>query len=427
MKFFVKFVSFALALIMLSVCVSCGGEKGQEEQQVTSQKVYNTAFQQATSAIPNSTTLPTEETTAQTDVTEFVLPSTVKRTGKRVITPQTVPMRNISSAKLLGEMKAGITLGDSFTAYGLGESNEVEKYETYFKNPKVTKELIDAYATAGFSAVRIPVSWTDHIDSSGVIDVAWLQRVEEVVGYVIDSGMYCILNSQNDQSWLTTNSENFNETKAKFSALWTSIATHFEAFNDHLIFESVGDILKAENDKSEPSASDIKNANVINQTFVDAVRATGKNNQKRHLIVSTYGAFVGSASLDGFTVPKDSAKNRLIAKVNVYVPSQFCLNESEDNLWGTAEDKAYLENVLGMINLRFSTLEIPVIIGEFGVVDKGNVSARAAYAKYFVSTAYNYYMVCFWNDNGNTMKLFNRNTAQIIHQNIVNSIISAAK
>ena len=426
MNSFLKIISFAVCLLIISSAVSCGGEKKQEENQKTSQKVYNTAFQQATTAVPNSTTGETETTSVAETETEITLPRTQKRTGKRGSFKQTEDMRKISSKQMLTEMGAGITLGDSFSANGLGGDKSIEEYETYFENPIVTKELIKAYADCGFSAVRIPVSWTDHIDEKGVVDELWLDRIEEVVNYVLDNGMYCIINSQNDQSWLTTNDSDFNNTKSRFSKMWTSIANRFKDYNDHLLFEGVSEILKADNDKSDPSETDIKNANSINQAFVNAVRATGKNNAKRHLIISTYGSFVSSAALDGFKLPNDTVKNKLIAKVNVYVPSSFCLDQSQKQVWGSQEDKAYLDNVFAVINWRFSELGIPCIIGEFGAVDKGNASARAAFAKYVVSTAYNYYMVCFWNDNGGDMKLLDRNNSKIINQKIVDCIIDSA-
>ena len=426
MNGFLKIISFVVCLLIISSAVSCGGDKKQEENQKTSQKVYNTAFQQATTAVPNSTTGLTETTSATETETEATMPSTQKRTGKRGSFKQTEDMRKISSKELLTEMGAGITLGDSFTANGLDVDKSVEEYETYFNNPTVTEELIEAYADCGFSAVRIPISWTDHIDEKGVVDELWLDRIEEVVNYVLDNGMYCIINSQNDQSWLTTSDEDFNKTKSKFSKMWTSISNRFKAYNDRLLFEGVSEILKADNDKSEPSESDIKNVNSINQAFVKAVRATGKNNAKRNLIVSTYGAFVSSAALDGFEVPKDAVKDKLIAKVNIYVPSSFCFDQSQKHIWGSDEDKAYLDSVFAVVNWRFSELDIPCIVGEFGAVDKGNVSARAAYAKYVVSTAYNYYMVCFWNDNGGNMKLFDRKKAEITNKKIVDCIIDSA-
>lgn len=432
MEKIIKIISFCLCLIVLSFCVSCTGEPVEDDNPKISQKVYNTAFQTATTAEPNSVTV-VEETSAQTqiiqtDVTVIeTLPTTVKRTGEKPVFEQTTDMRKISSAQLFSQLGMGITLGDSFTARGLSDGAKVEEYETYLGNPVVTKELIDAYKKAGFSIVRIPVSFGEHLDESGFVDDEWLIRINEVVDYVLDNGMYCIISAQNDQNWLTTSSKKLKETKQKFNTMWTSIANRFERYNDNLLFEGVSEILKAENDKSAPTKTDLKNANSINQEFVNAVRATGGNNKKRHLIVSTYGSFVDSATLDGFAVPKDSVKNRLTAKVNIYVPSVFCLDENQQNIWGSKDDKQYINSIFSVINSRFSKLKMPVIIGEFGAVNKGNTTARQAYANHFVSTAYNYYMVCFWNDNGNTMSIFNRKTAEVSQEKIINAMKKATE
>lgn len=432
MEKIIKIISFGLCLAILIVSVSCTGDPAEDDTPKVSQKAYNTAFQTATTVEPNSIT-ESEETTVQTQVIESdvavveTMPATVKRSGKKPVFEQTTDMRKISSKQLLSQLGTGITLGDSFTARGLPEGAKVEDYETYFGNPVVTKELIDAYKKAGFSIVRIPVSFGEHLDESGFVADEWLVRINEVVDYVLDNGMYCIISAQNEQIWLTTSSKKLKETKQKFNTMWTSIANRFERYNDHLLFEGVSEILKAENDKSAPSKSDLKNANAINQEFVNAVRATGGKNKQRHLVVSTYGSFIDSATLDGFTVPKDSAKNKLIAKVNIYVPSSFCIDENQKNIWGSKEDKQYIDSIFSVVNSRFSELKIPVIVGEFGAVDKGNITARQAYANYFVSTAYNYYIVCFWNDNGNTMSIFNRKSAEVSYEKIVNAMKKAVK
>ena len=423
MKYQVKILSLLMVFILLLLTVSCGGEKNEETNQSTSQKVYNTSFKQATSAKPITTTA-TETTETETAVA--TLPTTVKRTGKRPVYKQDKPMRKITSAQLFSQMGSGITLGDSFTATGLSEGASIDNYETAFNNPKVSAELINAYAKAGFSAVRIPVSFAEHIDEAGNVDKEWLNRIAEVADMVLDNDMYCIIASQSEQSWLSTANGTFVKTKNKFSNMWTSVATKFKKYDDRLLFEGTSDVIKAVNDMSAPSDTDIENMNKLNQAFVDSIRTSGGYNAVRHLIISTYGSFVDSASLNGFQKPNDSAKNRLAVKVNFYIPSSFCLDESQKNTWGTAEEKQYLESVFAMINTAFEKLSLPVIIGEFGAVDKGNLSARAAYASYVISTAYNYYIVCFWNDNGNNMKVFDRENYQNVQEKIVKSIIGSA-
>ena len=59
-------------------------------------------------------------------------------------------------------------------------------------NPKTTKALIDAVKEKGFKLHRVPVTWRAHFGSapSYTIDKEWLDRVEEVINYVLDNGMY---------------------------------------------------------------------------------------------------------------------------------------------------------------------------------------------------------------------------------------------
>ncbi len=425
MEKIIKLISFVLCLGILACSVACTGDKPDDEPKA-SQKVYNTAFKTATTAEPNSfTTQSSKATETEQGAAVETLPTTVKRQGARPVFEQTTAMRKITSKQLISQLGTGITLGDSFTARGLPEGAKVTDYETHLGNPIVTEELIESYKNAGFSIVRIPVSFGEHFNDMGFVEDEWLIRLNEVVDYVLDNGMYCIISAQNDQNWLTTSAKNFEQTKKKFSTMWTSVANRFERYNDNLLFEGVSEILKAENDKSAPSKTDLKNANIINQEFVNSVRNTGGNNKKRHLIISTYGSFIDSATLDGFTLPKDSAKNKLIAKVNVYVPSSFCLDESQKNIWGSKEEKQYIDRVFSVLNSRFSALKIPFVVGEFGAVDKGNITARQNYANYFVSTAYNYYAVCFWNDNGNNMAIFDRKTAKISQEKIIDAMKKA--
>ncbi len=408
-------VAVFVCLALILCCVSCGADKTESKK--VSQKVYNTAFVEKTTAEPNTFI----ETTSTTD--SKVETTAPDRTGSRPYFKQDFQMRSITTKQLLSQLGSGVTLGNSLCANGLGAGKTNKEYEEYYGNPAITKELIHSYKNAGFCAVRLPVSWTDHMDEKGNVDALWLDRVEEIVNYCLDFDLYCIINSQNDNTWITTSDIGFSKTKQKFATMWKSIANRFKNYNDYVLFEGVSEPLKANNDKSAPSDKDIKNANALNQAFVSAVRSTGGNNSKRHLVVSTYGSFVDSASLNGFKLPKDSVKNRLCAKVNVYIPSAFCYDENSSLNWGKKEEKQYLTTVLQMINQHFSALKIPVIIGEFGAIDKGNESARTAYASHLVSTAYDYYIVCFWNDNGANMKLIDRTTRKTVFSRLAQSIV----
>lgn len=55
--------------------------------------------------------------------------------------------------------------------------NELDD-ETLWSQPRVTEKYFTTLKKAGFNAVRIPVSWGDHMDKDGNISKQWLDRVQ---------------------------------------------------------------------------------------------------------------------------------------------------------------------------------------------------------------------------------------------------------
>ena len=71
------------------------------------------------------------------------------------------------------------------------------------------------------------------------VDPAWMNRVREVVDYVLDEGMYCILNvhhdtgdhgeEKNGAAWLVA--DKFDAAKDRYAALWQQIAETFKDYS----------------------------------------------------------------------------------------------------------------------------------------------------------------------------------------------------
>ena len=59
-------------------------------------------------------------------------------------------------------------------------------------------ELLAMLKDAGFGAIRVPVTWYNHMDKDGNVDAAWMKRVHQVVDYVVGQGLYCLLNVHHD-------------------------------------------------------------------------------------------------------------------------------------------------------------------------------------------------------------------------------------
>lgn len=328
---------------------------------------------------------------------------------------------------------AGWNLGNALDScgewIGLYTDGKPQNYETAWNNPVTTKKLITAVKNAGFDAVRIPVTWAEHIDSKGNIDKEWLDRVQEVADYVISQDMYCVLNVHHDagaDGWLKASADCYKKNSDKFAGLWKNIAVRFRDYGEKLIFEGFNEMLDSQNSWSNAGSSDAyKAVNDFNRLFVDTVRKTGGNNAERNLMVQVYAASCAENDLKGFTLPKDTAKDHLIIHVHNYDPQAFTSSDATwttmTDKWGSDSDKAAFDKLFARLGKFSEQQGAPLVVGEFAADFKDNDDSRKAYAAYFVTSAAKYGIKCFWWDTGE-MALFNRNSCTVTHPDIVKAL-----
>ena len=297
----------------------------------------------------------------------------------------------------LQNMGNGVNIGNTLDANGDWiTTTDPKDFETSWGNPQVTPELIAAYKQAGFKAIRLPVTWRQHIDNDGnIVNTAWLQRVHEVVDYIIDAGLYCILNVHHDTggsdvAWLRSwqDEEYLEQTEHKFCGLWTNIANAFNGYGDKLLFEGYNEMLDGNLRWTETDAQGYTALNRLAQSFVTTVRATGGNNAHRNLIVNTYSADGHEKSLAAFVVPTDPIANHLIVEVHNYTPGAFVAPEAEADAkpWNS-DYAAELDESFQLLDKYLVSQGIPVLIGEFGCNDKVPEAEQVKYVEYFLSKA----------------------------------------
>jgi endoglucanase len=332
------------------------------------------------------------------------------------------------------QVAAPIRLG-----WNLGNTLEAQCGETAWGNPMATQQLIDAVQAAGFNAIRIPGGWDCHANQSTMtIDAAWMARVKQVVDYAHGRGMYVILNIHWDGGWLQDH-PTFSFQQAvnqKQRSFWTQIATTFRNYNERLLLAGTNEVHA---DFNTPSSEHITVQQSYNQTFVDAVRATGGNNASRTLVVQVYNTNIWHG-LDFFSLPSDTIANRLIVEVHHYDPYDFTLNPSGPCLaWGapfptqsacTWAQEAYHDDLFSRVRAEWVAQGVPVILGEYGVATRPNLNlqAREFYLEYVnrASTA-NGVKTFYW-DNGvlpsqtNGFALFNRSNGAIVDQGALDAI-----
>ncbi len=343
----------------------------------------------------------------------LMLAAPMLMTSAAVPTINAADSANMSATadELLDEITMGFNMGNSLDCYlswgGFGNMPP-STYETAWGNSVITEEMILKIKETGINTIRIPVTWYQNMDSNNVVNSDWMARVTEVVNYVIDNGMYCVVNVHHDTNsgWMKASESNYNANSEKFAKLWEQIAENFKDYDEHLIFEGYNELLDESGNWSYTSSDAIAAANKYNQLFVDTVRASGGNNAERCLILNTYASGITDNILSGFELPNDTAENKLIAEIHTYTPYPFC---SSDFSGVTDYDYEAVSSMMKNLKTYFVDNDIPVIVGEFGCADKNNLSQRISYVDLFTKTAAAYGIKCFWWDNGDDFKLFDRN------------------
>jgi endoglucanase len=336
-------------------------------------------------------------------------------------------------------------------AWNLGNSLDVPEGETNWGNPVTSAALIEAVAAEGFDMVRIPVTWALRMGPGPgyIIESTWMNRVEEVVNYVLDAGMKAIINLHHDGAdeydgveWIrltdsggNVTQSNNDQVRTRFVAVWAQIAEYFKDYGSDLMFESMNEIKVGYNEPSTTAYYDI--INDLNQAFVDTVRATGSNNAGRVLVVPGYNTNI-TYTVAGFEMPQDTVTDRLILTVHFYDPWTFALTAATQ-VWGAAypqsDDWGQEDWVISQFDLLHSTYinnGIPVILGEYGATNiAGYENYRRYYMEYVTKAAYDRDIIPVYWDNGGmgsgeeNFGLFNRNNNTVAHPAIIEAMMRA--
>ncbi len=332
----------------------------------------------------------------------------------------------MSAAEIVKDMKIGWNLGNTLDCYNV--TWEVSDFETAWGNPRTTKAMIDTVKKAGFNAVRIPVSWNEHMNGNK-IDGDWLNRVNEVVDYVIDNDMYAIINVHHDDyTWLNPSKADEAAVKAKLVSIWEQLSDRFKDYDQHLLFEGMNEprIIGGQDEWTGGTAEEREVINHLFQAFVDTVRKSGGNNSSRALIITSHAASIEADAVNDIVVPDD---DRIIVSIHYYSPWDFAGGENGKSDWGSDSEKKELDKGFDFLKSKFIDKGVPVIIGEFGATNKNNDSVRASYMEYYVKSAKSRGITCFIWDNGtkDEFGLLDRNSLTWYFKNVVDAAVKGAK
>ena len=329
-------------------------------------------------------------------------------------------------------MGVGWNLGNTLEAHAKKPNPDLDSYwgqeglesENDWGQPNTKPEVFKMMKEAGFGAIRIPVTWYNHMDKDGNVNAEWMARVKQVVDYALAQDLYCIINVHHDTgadeagvhvSWIKAEGANYDKNKSKFEKLWLQIATEFKDYDQRLLFESYNEMLDkysswnyATSNKSggynETEAMDAYKAiNDYAQSFVNVVRGTEGNNGVRNLVVNTYGACCGGkwgsnelpmGPIREMKLPEDVTSNHLIFQIHSYPGLK------PNNL---ATIKSQVTTMMSDLKTILAAKGAPVIVGEWGTLNddsdvnyNNNKANYLDFCKHFVTEAKNNGIITFY-------------------------------
>src|SRR5262245_40030832 len=223
------------------------------------------------------------------------------------------PMADLNAWDAAKQMGIGVNIGNTL--------ENTTSWETGWGNPRITKEFVQGLAALGFKTVRLPVAWDTYAHNGRIPDDK-LARVGEVVDWILDAGMFCVVNIHWDGGWIdSSNKKRYDklhvfsaDAERKYRAYWNQIANYFAGRNERLLFEALNEETSFEGEGSPRKAYETLTR--VNQIFVDTVRKSGGNNARRLLIVTGYSTDIEKTVDDAYVLPKDTVPHRLLISVH---------------------------------------------------------------------------------------------------------------
>lgn len=267
----------------------------------------------------------------------------------------------------------GAAAPDAFAqARGLGRGLNVLGYDPLWTDParaRFKDRHFDAIKAAGFSTLRVNLQAFSHMDADNRLDPRWLATLDRVVSSAQRRGLAVILDEHN-----------YNECgkdpvgcRPKLLAFWRQIGDRYRDAPPSVLFE----LLNEPNTGLTPEA--------WNALLGEALATVRRSNPTRTVVVGP--AFWNNISNLQFLKLPAQDRN-IIVTVHYYLPMEFTHQGAAWNpdtaklsgvTWGSDADRARLDRDLDLVQEWSRANRRPILLGEFGAYDAGEMASRVRY------------------------------------------------
>jgi endoglucanase len=232
---------------------------------------------------------------------------------------------------------------------------------------------------AGFQTVRINLHAFSHMDTAAGhrLSAEWFRTLDWAVDRALSNGLRVIL----DLHHFIEMARDPAGLKPRFLDFWRQVAPHYRDAPEDVVFE----ILNEPNGGLTPE--------MWNGYLAEALAVIRETNPRRTVIVGP-GFWNGIAHLGELSLPEND--RNLVVTVHYYLPMEFThqgapwsagTKDLSGIPWGTDEEKRRVEEDFGKAQAWAAAHRRPVLLGEFGAYDKGEMDSRARYTAHVARTA----------------------------------------
>ncbi len=243
-------------------------------------------------------------------------------------------------------IRRGVNLGNALEAPREGEWGY-----------RIEIEHLAAIAAAGFDGVRLPVRWDQHMDASGGVAPAHMERVAEIIGWATEAGLKTQLDVHHYQALIV----NPRVETPRFLTLWRQISERFADAPSSLLFELL----------NEPNGAAWDGAQLPD--LQDAAIAVIRESNPQRLVVAGPGNWQNIDALERWRPPLGE---NVAVSVHYYEPHNFTHQGAEwlgadaprfGRSWGRQSDRRLVTEHIARAATWGAEHGYAIQLGEFGV------------------------------------------------------------
>jgi endoglucanase len=246
-----------------------------------------------------------------------------------------------------------------------------------FANARFKERHFQLIQDGGFQTVRVNLQAFSHMDTQNQFPQEWWTTLDWVVKNALANQLTVILD-EHDFNLMASNAA---ANKPKLLAFWQQVSQRYKDQPHAVVFEIL----------NEPNGQ--LDAPAWNALFKECLAVIRQTNPTRNVIIGP-PLWNNVNELDHLELPPDD--RHLIATVHYYLPMEFThqgarWSAATANLsgitWGTDAEKKAVETDFAKVQKWSETQKRPILLGEFGSYDRGDIDSRVQYTTHVARTA----------------------------------------